>query len=101
MVLFHGGGPGFERVAARWAKARGIDRLVCRPDWNAHGEVAPFRRNDELVNLLPDGVIAFAGSGIVGNLVDKARQLGLPVMRPRMRCRSRWSSRNCATAGWR
>ena len=80
MVLLHGGGPGYEKIAASWADARGVDQVVCRPDWSAHGKAAPFRRNDELLNLLPKGVIAFPGSGITGNLVDKARQLGIPVM---------------------
>ncbi len=80
MVLLHGGGPGYEKIAASWADARGVDQVVCRPDWNAHGSAAPFRRNDELLNLLPVGVIAFPGSGITGNLIDKARQLGIPVM---------------------
>ena len=75
----HGGGPGIEKVAASWAEARGVNQVICRPDWNAHGKAAPFRRNDELLNLLPTGVIAFPGSGITGNLVDKARQLGIPV----------------------
>ena len=79
MVLLHGGGPGYEKIAASWAEARGVDQVVCRPDWSAHGKAAPFRRNDELLNLLPKGVIAFPGSGITGNLVDKARQLGIPV----------------------
>ena len=80
MVLLHGGGPGVEKIAASWAEARGVNQVICRPDWNAHGKAAPFRRNDELLNLLPKGVIAFPGSGITGNLVDKARQLGIPVM---------------------
>ena len=80
MVLLHGGGPGVEKIAASWADARGVHQLICRPDWNAHGKAAPFRRNDELLNFLPKGVIAFPGSGITGNLVDKARQLGVPVM---------------------
>ena len=80
MVLLHGGGPGYEKIAASWADARGVDQVICRPDWTAHGKAAPFRRNDELLNLLPKGVIAFPGSGITGNLVDKARQLGIPVM---------------------
>ena len=79
MVLLHGGSPGVEKIAASWAEARGVDQVVCRPDWKAHGKAAPFRRNDELLNLLPRGVIAFPGSGITGNLVDKARQLGIPV----------------------
>ena len=81
MVLLHGGSPGVEKIAASWAEARGVDQVVCRPDWNAHGKAAPFRRNDELLNLLPRGVIAFPGSGITGNLVDKARELGIPVYR--------------------
>ena len=57
--LVHGGGPGVEKVAASWAEARGVDQVVCRPDWNAHGKAAPFRRNDDLLNLMPKGVIAF------------------------------------------
>ncbi len=80
MVLVHGGGPGVERIAARWAERNGVHQIVCKPDWDRHGRAAPFRRNDELLNLLPRGVIAFPGSGITENLVDKARQLGIPVM---------------------
>ena len=80
MVLAHGGGPGVEKIAASWAEARGVDQVVCRPDWNKHGKAAPFRRNDDLLNLMPKGLIAFPGSGITDNLVDKAKRLGVPVM---------------------
>ena len=81
IVLVHGGGPGVERIAAKWAERNGVHQVVCKPDWDRHGRAAPFRRNDELLNLLPKGVIAFPGSGITENLVDKARQLGIPVVR--------------------
>ena len=81
MVLVHGGGPGVERIAARWAERNGVHQIVCKPDWDRHGRAAPFRRNDELLNLLPKGLIAYPGSGITENLVDKARQLGIPVQR--------------------
>ena len=81
MVLVHGGGQGAEMVAARWAESRGVHQVVCKPDWNAHGRAAPFRRNDELLSLLPKGVIGFPGSGISENLLDKAAQLGIPVKR--------------------
>ncbi len=82
MVLVHGGGPGVEKVAASWAERNGVHQVVCKPDWNRHGRAAPFRRNDELLNLLPKGVIAFpaSGGGITGNLIDRARQLGIPVL---------------------
>ncbi len=81
MVLVHGGGPGVEKIAASWAERNGVHQVVCKPDWDRHGRAAPFRRNDELLNLLPKGVIAFPGSGITENLVDKAKQLGIPVCR--------------------
>ena len=81
MVLLHGGAHGAEKIAASWADARGVQQIICRPNWKAHGKAAPFRRNDELLNLLPKGIIAFPGAGITGNLVDKARQLGIPVHR--------------------
>ena len=81
IILVHGGGPGIERIAAQWAERNGVHQVVCKPDWTAHGRAAPFRRNDELLNLLPKGVIAFPGSGITENLVDKAVKLGIPVQR--------------------
>ena len=34
-----------------------------------------------MLALLPKGVIAFPGSGITDNLVDKANRLGIPVKR--------------------
>ena len=79
IVLVHGGGPGVEKIAARWAERNGVDQVVCKPDWDRHGRAAPFRRNEELLQLLPQGVLAFPGSGITENLVDRARQLGIPV----------------------
>ena len=81
MVLVHGGGPGVEKIAAQWAERNGVHQVVCKPDWDRHGRAAPFRRNEELLNLLPKGVIAFPGSGITENLVDRARSLGIPVAR--------------------
>ena len=81
MILVHGGGPGAEKIAARWAESKGVHQVVCKPDWNAHGKAAPFRRNDQLLKLLPKGVIGFPGSGISENLLDKATQLGIPVHR--------------------
>ena len=50
--------------------------MVCRPDWQRHGRAAPFRRNDELLALLPKGLIAFEGGGITASLFDKAKALG-------------------------
>ena len=80
MVLLHGGGPGAEKIAARWAEKHGVHQVVCKPDWNRDGKAAPFRRNDVLLNLLPKGLVAFPGSGITDNMIDKARRIGIPVL---------------------
>lgn len=82
MVLLHGGTPtGAERIAACWADARKVPQVAFRPDWNRHQKAAPFKRNDQLLDAMPIGVVAFPGSGISANLCDKARKLGIPVWR--------------------
>ncbi len=80
IVIVHGGGSGVDRIAARWAETNGVHQIVCKPDWSRHGRAAPFRRNDEMLDLLPKGVIAFPGNGITDNLIDRARQMGIPVL---------------------
>lgn len=82
MVLLHGGSPrGAERIAARWADHRKVVQIAFKPDWARHQNAAPFKRNDAMLEALPAGIVAFPGSGIAANLVDKARTLGIPVWR--------------------
>jgi hypothetical protein len=82
MVLLHGGSPrGAERIAACWADNRKVPQVVFKPDWNRDRNAAPFKRNDRLLEALPIGVVVFPGSGISANLADKARKLGIPVLR--------------------
>lgn len=82
LVLLHGGCPtGAERIAACWAHARTVTQITFKPDWARHNKAAPFKRNDELLSVLPLGVVAFPGGGISENLADKAKVLGIPVWR--------------------
>ena len=82
MVLLHGGSPrGAERIAACWADNRKVAQVAFKPDWNRHRKAAPFKRNDQMLEALPIGVIVFPGSGISANLADKARKMGIPVWR--------------------
>ena len=80
VVLLHGGGPGAEKIAASWAEKNGVHQVVCKPNWDRDGKAAPFRRNDVLLNFLPKGLVAFPGSGITNNMIDKARKIGIPVL---------------------
>ena len=82
MVLLHGGSPkGAELIAAKWADNRKVPQIAFRPDWTKHGKAAPFKRNDAMLDVLPVGVLVFPGTGIQENLADKARKLGIPVMK--------------------
>jgi hypothetical protein len=80
MVLLHGGSPkGAERISARWADHRKVPQIAFKPDWTGHAKAAPFKRNDQMLEVLPIGVMVFPGTGIQDNLADKAKKLGIPV----------------------
>jgi hypothetical protein len=80
MVLLHGGSPkGAERIAACWADNRKVPQIAFKPDWTRHAKAAPFKRNDQMLEALPIGVMVFPGTGIQDNLADKAKRLGIPV----------------------
>ena len=84
MVLIHGGTPkGAEKAASCWADHRKVTQVAFKPDWAADGKAAPFKRNDRMLEIVPVGVIVFPGSGITGNLADKAKKLGIPVLNHR------------------
>ena len=71
---------GEDRVAS-WAEKHGVHQVDVRLQARTGietGKAAPFRRNDVLLNFLPKGLVAFPGSGITNNLVDKARKIGIP-----------------------
>ena len=81
MVLLHGGSPkGAEKIAACWADSRKVPQVAFRPDFSRHKNAAPFKRNDQLLDVLPIGVVVFPGSGISDNLADKAKMLGIPLL---------------------
>ncbi|BEV13199.1 DUF2493 domain-containing protein (plasmid) [Asticcacaulis sp. DW145] len=83
MVLVHGGSPkGAELIAAKWADHRKVPQVAFKPDWTKHGKSAPFKRNDQMLDVLPIGVIVMnGGSGIQENLAEKARAKGIRVHR--------------------
>jgi hypothetical protein len=60
MVLLHGGSPnGAERIAACWADSRKVQQIAFKPDWSRHAKAAPFKRNDQMLDAMPIGVIVF------------------------------------------
>jgi len=87
MVLLHGGSPrGAELIAAKWAETRKVTQVAFKPDWTRHAKAAPFKRNDQILDVLPIGVIIFPGTGIQDNFADKARKLGIKAFDFRKGC---------------
>lgn len=70
---------GAEKIASFWAKNRNVPQIAFAPDWAKHGRAAPFKRNDEMLEIVPEGVMHFPGTGIHDNRAVKAKKLGIPV----------------------
>lgn len=78
--IVSGGAKGADALAEDYAKIRGVEIEVIRPDWDAHGRKAGFVRNREVVGRA-DAMIAFwdgesAGTKMVIRLAEEA---GIPV----------------------
>ncbi len=75
-----GGSPkGAERIAACWADSRKVPQVAFKPDFTRHAKAAPFKRNHQLLDVLPIGVVVFPGSGCLGTLAAHA-MLDLPLL---------------------
>ena len=63
------------------AEARKVTQVAFKPDWTKHAKAAPFTRKDVMLDVLPVGVLVFPGNGNQENLADKAKKLGIPVLK--------------------
>lgn len=72
---------GADAIAAAWAKARGVTCVVFPiKSSGPNDKSAGFRRNDEMLETKPIGVIVFPGTGTVAHLARRAREMGFIVM---------------------
>lgn len=76
MVLLHGNAPGADKIASLWANARKVSQIAFEPDWKKDGRSCVFKRGDRMLDAEPLYLVAFTGSGITDNLVDKAKKRG-------------------------
>ncbi|MDR3510647.1 MAG: DUF2493 domain-containing protein [Caulobacteraceae bacterium] len=97
LALATSGAKGAEKLAVKWAQQKGVALVLARADFERHGRAAPFRANDELLELDPVCVLTLANSvdsdraaglkpfGPALNLAQKAAERGLRhhALRPR------------------
>lgn len=57
--IVSGGARGVDSWAEEWAIGSSVPRTIFKPDWNTHGKVAGFMRNQDIVGYA-DAVIAFS-----------------------------------------
>lgn len=78
-LLIAGGCSGADQLAELWANERGVAIKIVPAKWDVYGNYAGPRRNTEMALLKPDLVVAFKGGRGTQDMVNKARELGIPV----------------------
>lgn len=76
MALATTGLKGAERLAIRWAQQHGVTLVLAKADFNRNGRAAPFRANDEMLDLDPTCVLTLATT------LNPARAEGLQPFGP-------------------
>ena len=89
MALATSGARGAEKLAIKWAKQKGVTLVLAKADFGTKGRAAPFRANDELLELQPVCVMTLPNSlnakrseglqpfGPALNLAQKACEQGI------------------------
>ena len=81
--VISGAASGADRLAALWAKDRGIDLLEFPADWVKHGKAAGPMRNQQMLDEgKPDGVVAFPGGRGTLDMTSRAKLAGIVVWEP-------------------
>jgi hypothetical protein len=76
MALATTGAKGGEKIAIKWAKQKGVTLVLAKADFDRNGRAAPFRANDELIELDPVCVLTLA------NTLNPARACGMQPFGP-------------------
>jgi hypothetical protein len=62
MALATTGAKGAEKLAIKWAKSKNVTLVLAKADFDKHGRAAPFRANDEMLELEPVCVLTLANT---------------------------------------
>lgn len=91
LIVIEGGAAGADRIAQRWAKDMiglvdytKVDLVTVPADWDKHGKAAGYIRNQEMLDMKPDLVLAYvckplAESRGTNDMVTRAKKAGVKV----------------------
>lgn len=78
-ILIHGNARGADKMAGLWAKRNGVQEVVCPANWDYFSVGAGPIRNEAMLKLEPDLVVAFPGGSGTANMISKAKNKGIEV----------------------
>jgi hypothetical protein len=81
--VIHGDAPGADKLAHGWAVSKGIQPVRCPALWqvgDTYNPKAGLERNQAMLELGPDVVVAFPGNRGTQHMVRIARAKKIPVM---------------------
>ena len=78
--IVEGGASGADQMAREWAAARGVPCTTVEADWKMHGRGAGPIRNQKMLDMKPDLVIAFPGGNGTADMVRRAEKAGVTVV---------------------
>jgi hypothetical protein len=81
LFVIHGKMTGADMIAGDWAALRGQPCAEVKPLWDYYDRSAGPRRNEWMLFLQPDLVVAFPGNDGTRNMIAKAEAAGVPVRR--------------------
>ncbi len=79
IFIIEGGASGADQRAREWAEMRGMPCAEVKALWNFYSKSAGPRRNEWMLALEPDLVVAFPGNDGTRNMIAKATERGVPV----------------------
>lgn len=81
VFVIQGGATGADQRAKEWAELRGMPCAEVKALWKFYDKSAGPRRNEWMLALGPDLVVAFPGNAGTRNMISKAEEHGYPVHR--------------------
>lgn len=84
-AIIHGNARGADSCARIWAYHHEKDGIRCwafPAQWSKYGKAAGPRRNQTMLGMKPDLVVAFPGGAGTADMVRRAKAAGIPVLSP-------------------
>lgn len=79
-LLIEGGAEGADRLCRHWAVMRGVNYKTVHAQWSRHKKMAGIIRNEQMIRMKHDMVVAFPGGNGTADMVRRASMTGKTLM---------------------